>query len=58
MLSDPSHKNTKPKKPGYQANRDEYRNSDEFLRYEALCRGEDTQVIGLKCSEEKNIIHS
>ncbi|CAG5124209.1 unnamed protein product [Candidula unifasciata] len=33
------------KKPGYQLSRDEYRNSEEFLTYEALCRGEDIMPI-------------
>ncbi|RUS89704.1 hypothetical protein EGW08_002522 [Elysia chlorotica] len=29
----------------YQESRDSYRNSEEFLTYEALCRGEDTMPI-------------
>ncbi|ESO84721.1 hypothetical protein LOTGIDRAFT_196347 [Lottia gigantea] len=37
---------------------DEYRNSDEFLTYESLCRGENTQVVKdadkLKCSYRTN----
>lgn len=43
MLQDDGQKEHTPedqKKPGYQLNRDEYRNSEEFLTYEALCRGE------------------
>ncbi|BFZ17688.1 hypothetical protein BsWGS_20727 [Bradybaena similaris] len=36
------------KKPGYQLSRDEYRNSEEFLTYEALCRGENIMPIANK----------
>ncbi|XP_059177301.1 prolyl 4-hydroxylase subunit alpha-1-like isoform X3 [Physella acuta] len=32
-------------KPGYHIIRDEYRNSEEFLTYEALCRGENVVPI-------------
>ena len=32
------------KRTQYQAARDSYRNSDEFLTYEALCRGEEVMV--------------
>jgi prolyl 4-hydroxylase len=35
-------------RPGYQLNRDEYRNSKEFLTYEALCRGEDVVPVANK----------
>lgn len=33
------------KRVQYQENRDSYRNTDEFLTYEALCRGEDIKPI-------------
>ncbi|GFR74347.1 prolyl 4-hydroxylase subunit alpha-1 [Elysia marginata] len=42
----------------YQENRDSYRNTQEFLTYEALCRGENTQPIKdahrLKCQYVTN----
>ncbi|XP_012939002.1 prolyl 4-hydroxylase subunit alpha-1 [Aplysia californica] len=42
MLRDPKRKVPDQERPGYQLNRDEYRNSKEFLTYEALCRDEIT----------------
>ncbi|CAL1543171.1 unnamed protein product [Lymnaea stagnalis] len=48
MLQDETRKkrsSDENKKPGYQQNRDEYRNSEEFLTYEALCRGEDVMPV-------------
>ncbi|KAI8794049.1 prolyl 4-hydroxylase subunit alpha-1 isoform X1, partial [Biomphalaria glabrata] len=46
MLRDePRKTRSAEEKPGYQLNRDEYRNSEEFLTYEALCRGETTMPL-------------
>ncbi|KAH9490051.1 Prolyl 4-hydroxylase, alpha polypeptide, partial [Bulinus truncatus] len=47
MLREDPRKRRSPEdqKPRYQLNRDEYRNSEEFLTYEALCRGEETKPL-------------